>query len=105
MKISDHLTQSPPSVSGIDGMHGEFRTRYQPMGMAFEINVWQEVMIVGGGLAARICHRKKRDFVPLRSQQIHELKHVNFGAAKGKIVFIAEQDSHKNCAPRVGKWV
>src|SRR5579864_4088252 len=104
MKISDHPTQSPASVSGIEGMRRVFHTRQQSMGMAFEINVWQEVMVVGCGLAARIRHREKCDFMPLSSQQIHELEHVNFGATKRKIVFIAEQDSHKNCAPRVGRW-
>src|ERR1700690_2512153 len=80
----------------------KFGAGKQSMGGAFEINVWQEILVVGCGLTAGIRHRKKRDFVASGSHQVHELEHVNFGAAERKIVFIAVKNSHMSCSPGFG---
>src|SRR5208282_2382408 len=88
-KRSDELAQSPSGFGGIDGMGCEFGTRRPSMGGAFEVDVWQKILVIGCGLATRIGHGKKRDLVSLSFHQFHEFKQVNFSAAEGKVVFIA----------------
>jgi hypothetical protein len=70
-------------------MGGEFGACQQSVGRAFEIDIRKELLIVGGGLAARICHGEKSDFVALRSHQVHQLEHIHLSAAERKIVFVA----------------
>ena len=95
----DDLPQPSASVNGIDNVSREFGACYPSMGRPLEIDVRHEVLVVGGGLATRIRHRKERDFVALSSHQLHELKHVNLSTTKRKIVFIAIENSHRKDAP------
>src|ERR1022692_864777 len=101
-EFSYNPPQSPPRVSGIYYMSRKFRACKQSKGGIFEIDVGQKVPVVGSGLAARIRHREKCNFVSLSSHQVHELEHVNLSAAERKVVFIAVEDSHRNSSPEFG---
>ena len=58
--------------------------------LCLKVDARNRVLIVRSRLAARISHRKQGYGVTLLSQQIHQFKQVNFSAAEGMVIFVAE---------------
>src|SRR5438034_1975205 len=59
-----------------------------------EVRERHEVVIVGGGLPARIRHREQCDLVSTRAHQLDGFKQIRFGSAEPEVVLVAVQDFH-----------
>jgi len=79
---SNHLPQAIASLRGIDGVRSQLGARGHSRATIFEVEVGNKVVIVWSSFATRVLHREERDFVTLRSQQVHEFEQVSFCAAK-----------------------
>jgi hypothetical protein len=88
-KLANHAADSAACFRGIDGYRGKSHFGRPPCA-SFEIYAWNEMMIVRGGFPSGIEHGKQGDFVALTSQERHNLEKVDFRAAKGVVILVAE---------------
>src|SRR5579872_661340 len=102
LKIADHGPQSTSSFYGINCMcsASDFCSKAWPV---LEIDVRDEVVIVGGRVASRIGHGKQGDLMSVRTHQIHQFKQIDLGATERKVIFVAVQNSHRASALSVTK--
>jgi hypothetical protein len=61
-----------------------------PTGLRLEIDVRNEVPVIGRRLAARVRHGKECDLVSMGTQQIHQFEQVDFCATESEVIFVAE---------------
>ncbi len=93
-ELPNHPSQFPPCLGRINCM-GRLPGSDQWTGTrALEVNGLHEIAIIRRRFAPLVSHRKKRNFMPARAHQFHSLEEVNLGAAEGKVIFVAVQNSH-----------
>jgi hypothetical protein len=87
-KILDHCPNPTPCFVRINRPRSRLHP-LEPSFLTFEIDMRHEMVIKLSAFSTRIRHGEQSSLVAVQTHESHRLEHVGFGAAEGKVIFIA----------------